>query len=278
MRRSRPTGWRRHSEAIHAWLERLYLRYHDASFIGTDPLLFLHRYARPEDQEIVGLIASSLAYGHVTMINRNVDQVLRVMHPSPRAFLEQARSEAIHIAFRDFRHRWTDGSSISSLLLGIRDAIHRHGSLGRAFLAVDAPHVPIQITLSKWVALLHVEKIGVARPLLADPAGGSACKRLHLFLRWMIRRDVIDPGCWRDMIAPSRLMIPLDTHMFRLARKVGFTRRLQPDGQAVADITDAFRTWCPDDPVKYDFALTRPGIVHGWTPTGKQPWLTEPPG
>jgi uncharacterized protein (TIGR02757 family) len=98
--------------------------------------------------------------------------------------------------------------------------------------------------------------------LLPRPMKGSACKRLHLFLRWMVRKDEVDPGVWSGL-DPTMLMIPLDTHMFRIARAFQLTRRRQADMRAVLEITDAFRAICPEDPVRYDFSLTRLGIREG---------------
>ena len=95
--------------------------------------------------------------------------------------------------------------------------------------------------------------------LLPSPSAGSACKRLNLFLRWMVRQDNVDPGGW-DSVSPAKLIIPLDTHMHRIGRRLGLTPRRQADLRTAIEITEGFRGICPSDPVRYDFALTRLGI------------------
>ena len=95
--------------------------------------------------------------------------------------------------------------------------------------------------------------------LLPRPSKGSACKRMALFLRWMVRRDDVDPGGWRG-ISPAELLIPLDTHMFNITTTLGLCRSKSANGKAAAEITENFKEICPEDPVKYDFALTRYGI------------------
>ncbi|MCJ7774009.1 MAG: DUF2400 domain-containing protein, partial [Desulfobacterales bacterium] len=95
--------------------------------------------------------------------------------------------------------------------------------------------------------------------LVAHPQKGSACKRMNLFLRWMVRQDAVDPGGWDD-VSPSKLVIPLDTHMYRIGLRLGFTTRKQMDMHTAIEITKGFQKVIPDDPVKYDFSLTRFGI------------------
>jgi uncharacterized protein (TIGR02757 family) len=192
----------------------LYRRYHRAEYIGSDPLLFVHRYVDPGDQEVVGLIASSLAYGNVTAINQSIARVLAHMGKSPRTFLLNSDGKQIAGAFAGFRHRWTGEEALADLMVGMRDVIRSKGGLGAAFLSVDEPEADIDSTLSRWVVLLRGRRARRAKELLSDPDRASACKRLHLYLRWMARRDVIDPGCWAG-VSPSRLLMPLDTHVFQ---------------------------------------------------------------
>lgn len=258
-------------DRIRDWLEQGYAKYHRTEWIGTDPIMYLHRYHVPVDQEIAGLIAASLAYGNVTAINASIAKVLAAMQPSPRQFLEATGEAEIRRAFRGFRHRWTDGAALAALLTGMQRVIREHGSLGMAFAAGDEGEDNIMIPLARWVRRLKQGQQPESRGLLSDPERGSACKRLHLYMRWMVRKDVIDPGCWSGVEA-GRLLIPLDTHVYRFARACGFTRRNAADGKTAAEITGKFRMICPGDPVKYDFSLTRPGIVDGWQPEQGMKW------
>jgi uncharacterized protein (TIGR02757 family) len=241
-------------------LEYLYERCNRREFVRPDPIEFLYRYEDPADREIVGLVASSLAYGRVLQINRSVEVVLEKMTPSPSRFIREASPESLLRTYSDFRHRFTTGDEMAAMLLGVRNVVLKYGSLQSCFTSAL-----IRGAKTVTPALgLFVEKLSAGFPcsrnsLLPAPARGSACKRLNLFLRWMVRSDGIDPGGWHD-VPVSTLVIPLDTHMHRVCRGLGLTRRRQADMRTALEITDSFREMVPDDPVRYDFILTRPGI------------------
>jgi len=262
---------------IKNWLDAVYDRYHRKEWIGTDPIKFIYRYTNPQDQEIVGLIAASLAYGNVTSINTSISRALERLSDRPGQFVLNASDHDLHDAFIGFRHRWTAGSDMAALLVGVRNVLRNHGSLGAAFVHLDDNRQPLTATLGKWVHLIQSQQPAKGRKLLADPERNSACKRLNLYLRWMVRKDEIDPGCWTG-ISSKRLQMPLDTHVFRFCRACGFTRRTAADGRTVAEVTAGFRRISPEDPVKYDFSLTRPGIVDGWSPDMNEDWTDSPTG
>ena len=241
--------------------DELYNTYHRREFVHPDPLEFLYLYDDPRDREIVGIVASSLAYGRVTQILRSVSLVLDRMGPSPFAYLIHATRASLRRSTSGFKHRFTDGADLAALLWGARCAIDEHGSLNACFTSAmsddDDTVVP---ALTEFVAALRAHGDNRrSTHLLPSPSGGSACKRLNLYLRWMVRRDDVDPGGWTG-VAASKLIVPLDTHMARVARDLGLTARKQADLRAAIEITDAFRAVAPDDPVRYDFALTRSGI------------------
>ncbi|RLD93208.1 MAG: TIGR02757 family protein, partial [Aquificota bacterium] len=214
----------------------------------------------PRDREVVGLIASSLAYGRVQQILRNVAWVLERLTPSPAAFLEASSIRELEVLAKGFRHRFTTEEELALLLKGMRGVIRRWDSLYQGFCRGigerDTTFVP---ALSRFVDLLAVEGGGRPSSLLPDPKRGSACKRLHLFLRWMVRKDAVDPGGWEGLGA-HRLIIPLDTHMHNISLGLGLTQRRHADLKAALEITHAFRRVAPEDPVRYDFVLTRWGI------------------
>lgn len=257
--------------AMHSWLDRLHETYHTRKHLGTDPIQFVHRYHLPADQEVAGLIAASLAYGNVASIHRSTAEVLNRMHLAPAEFLASTGETDIRRIMAGFRHRWTGEDELGDLLIGIKRVAAEHGSLGQLFLAVDEKGPDVMAGLTHWVDSLRRGLPQRRKNLLSDPARSSACKRLHLYLRWMVRRDAIDVGCWKG-VDPARLLIPLDTHIFGFARACGFTRRTVPDGRAVNEVTAVFRRICPEDPVRYDFSLTRPGIIDGWRPGNQSPW------
>jgi uncharacterized protein (TIGR02757 family) len=241
--------------------QEIFRRYHRAEFISPDPLEFLYRYEDPRDQEIVGLLASSLAYGRVSQIIRSVDGVLKKIGSSPRVFLDVADEAVLRDTFRGFKHRFTTDSELVDLLLGIQGAIRRYGSLKACFLAGmsqgDETTIP---ALSAFTREINIRTAEQYSSLIPQPTKKSACKRLHLFLRWMIRSDVIDPGVWTG-VSPAKLIIPLDTHMHRICGLLGMTSRTQADMKTAQEITEGFRKISPEDPVRYDFALTRLGIL-----------------
>jgi uncharacterized protein (TIGR02757 family) len=238
-------------------LEGLYERYNRRSLVHPDPLEFLYDFHDPLDIEIVGLLASSLAYGNVKQILRSVSLVLTKMGPCPSAFLLNSPFNRIAGTFSDFKHRFTTGQDLARLLWGVRRVIEKHGSLQKCFLSRlrrdDQTVIP---ALSAFVESVFPKGCDF---LIPSPARGSACKRLNLFLRWMVRRDDVDPGGW-DGVPPSKLLVPLDTHMHRIAVTLGLTKRKQADLRTAVEITEAFRKLSPSDPVRYDFVLTRFGI------------------
>ncbi|HMO49863.1 MAG TPA: TIGR02757 family protein [Kiritimatiellia bacterium] len=258
---------RRSREHIKEWLDAVYHRYHRPEWIGSDPLQFVYRYQNTHDREIAGLIASTLAYGQVKQIHVSVNAVLERLDHEPHRFLWNHSESVIRRRLTGFRHRWTSAEVMGDLLVGVRRVILDHQTLGAAFLSLDDPALPIENTLVRWIDLLQAGRPVRAKETLARPERNSACKRLHLYLRWMVRHDAVDPGGWSG-ISPARLRMPVDTHVYRWARSVGFTRRNAVDGKTVQEITGAFKTICPEDPVKYDFSLTRPGIVEKWRPSG----------
>jgi uncharacterized protein (TIGR02757 family) len=240
-------------------LDELYGLYNRRQFVHPDPLEFLYDYDDVRDREIVGLIASSLAYGRVVQILRSVRAVVDRIG-SPAAFVADSSPEQVRSALRGFRHRWTTGEDVAALLVGAKRAIEEHGSLEARFASgLSADQETVVPALAQFVRALTPQNATARMGLLPDPARGSACKRLHLFLRWMVRRDEVDPGGW-VCVPKSKLVVPLDAHMHTIARGLGFTQRRQADLRTALEVTAAFRKINPDDPVKYDFALTRVGI------------------
>ncbi len=241
-------------------LEDLYRRYNRRRFVHPDPLEFLYRYDDPLDREIAGLVASSLAYGRVAQILRAVSAVLDAMGPSPRNYLPAASQGSLLHDFAGIRHRFTSGEDIATMLWGAKLAIERYGSLQACFVAgYDEREDTVLPALIAFVGVLK-GLAGIDEScLLPSPEKGSACKRLNLFLRWMVRNDAVDPGGWEGVPA-AVLIVPLDTHMHRIGLALGLTQRRQADLRTALEITGGFRTFAPDDTVRYDFALTRLGI------------------
>jgi uncharacterized protein (TIGR02757 family) len=241
-------------------LDELYARFNKRVYVNPDPLVFLYGYEEPGDRELVALIASALAYGRVAQILKSVKKILDVLGPSPREFLMTTPASEIAEALEGFKHRFSSGREICVLLQGAKRAIERHGSLEACFLSGYSPeHENIVPALERFSKELCSGFENGESYLLSSPSKGSACKRSNMMLRWLLRSDEVDPGGWRR-IPTSKLLVPLDTHMFRIARGLGLTRRKSADLKAAIEISRGFARFSPEDPAKYDFALTRSGI------------------
>ena len=242
-------------------LERLYSRLNRRTHVHPDPLELLYRYRNPRDREIAALVASALAYGRVDGIVKSASLVLDRL-PRPADVLSTMPEKDIPRMFPGFRHRFTDGCEISSLLVGARRMIEEHGSLEQGFLrGYRGEHDTVVPALLAFSTALRSASGSGCATLIPAPDKGSAMKRLCLFLRWMVRSDDVDPGGW-TRIPVSKLVVPLDTHMHRIGGALGLTRRKQADMRTAVEITRGFARFRPEDPVRYDFALTRLGI-HG---------------
>jgi len=244
----------------------LYNAWTRREFVHPDPLELLYGYEDPHDLEIVGLVAACLAYGRVTQIlasiRKALDALTNVKNASPWLTLQAIRPRALFQRLEGFKHRFTTGSEVASLLVAVSRATDSYGSLQRLFAAgVKRGDDTILSGLAAFVERLRALAGGAdtCGTLLSSPADGSACKRLNLYLRWMVRRDAVDPGPWTS-ISPALLIVPLDTHLFRIATRIGLTQRRQPNLKTAMEVTGGFSRMRPDDPVRYDFALTRLGI------------------
>jgi uncharacterized protein (TIGR02757 family) len=239
-------------------LDAVYQHYNRRKYVDPDPLLFLYNYPHVRDREIAGIVAACLAYGRVEMIMKTVGRVLKKIGPSPFEFLSSTRERTIDALFTGFKYRFATDVHLSNLLKGIKGGIREFGSLENCFSEGTGKSDETVLT-GLGHLYCRLNQRGPTGHLLADPDKTSACKRSHLFLRWMVRKDAVDPGGW-DSVSACQLIIPLDTHMFKIGTMLGFTRRKSPDKQCALEITAGFRKLLAQDPVKYDFSLTRFGI------------------
>ncbi len=251
-----------HQKNIKIILENLYRRYNKRIYVHPDPLEFLYSYQDIKNREVVGLIASSLAYGKVKQILKSVSSVLDIMKPSPYRFLMNSNYTSLCNAFEDFTHRFASGAQLSALLWGAKNAIAQFGSLNACFIDNLSPDDKTLIPAMTFFAKTLIAGKNKPGHLVALPEKGSACKRMNLFLRWMVRKDSVDPGGWAD-VPLSKLIVPLDTHMHNISLKLGFTSKKQASMQTALETTNGFKKFVPEDPVKYDFSLTRFGIREG---------------
>lgn len=252
-------------------LRRLYAEFNAGDSVA-DPVWRIHRYARPDDQEIVALIASALAFGRVQSILNSIDGMLQVMGESPAAFVRRFDPPRDRDAFSHLVHRWTNGADFAALVWIMRQMLERSGSIENFFadgLAADAVDVGDALeSFSTRALALDVSAVyGRKRPkpgvayFFSRPSSGGACKRLNLFLRWMVRSDRVDLGVWKK-VRPGQLIIPLDTHVIRLGQCLRLTRKKSAGWRMAVDITRALRAIDPDDPIKFDFSICHVGMMN----------------
>ena len=234
----------------------------DVSTIEPDPLQLVLRYGDPRDQEVAGLLAGAFAYGRADIVVRNVGGVLDRMVPSPYEYLVNFDPAEGRRRFAGFAHRFHKTPELVDLLTCIAAAIRTHGTVGELFRVCyrDADD-DIAPSLTRFVdALIGSRRTKALDYLLTSPANHSACKRMNLFLRWMVRRTPPDLGIW-DFVDPAKLVMPVDTHIHRIATFLGLNNRKSADWKAARALTDRLAKFDRADPVRYDFAICRLGIL-----------------
>jgi len=236
----------------------------------------VHRYKDPADQELVALIASSLAFGNVKALRAKIEDALARLGPQIAAAADDPAFVASRL--RGWKHRVYKDRDLTGLVVGARRVQREAGSLGAAFTRELDRTGEIRLALSAWVTAIRraggLDEGGRGSAhILADPRGGSAAKRLMLLLRWMARpADGIDLGLWS--VPRSKLLVPVDTHFHKLGRNLGFTSRATVSWEVAEEITAALARFDPEDPVKYDFALCHLGMLQR-CPSRKDPVRCE---
>jgi uncharacterized protein (TIGR02757 family) len=249
-------------------LDSLYEKYNHRQFIPPDPLQFVYRYNKKADMEIAGFLAAMFAYGAVEQIEKFLTNFLGKMGKSPAEFVKNFSAEDKKL-LAPLKYRFNTGGDIIILLENLKRVINRFGSLENLFLAgYHQSDVNIISASAKFIAELNcTDKSPGLKFLLSDPNNGGTCKRLFLFLRWMIRSDEVDAGLWKK-VDKSKLLVPVDVHMGRLSGILGLHSKKTYNLKTAVEITAKFAEISPDDPVKYDFALCRIGILENCS--GKQ--------
>ncbi len=252
-------------------LDALYRDY-NRSDSASDPVHRVRPFASAADREVAGFCAAALAFGRVASVLNSIDTLFAIMGPHPAAFVRGFEPDASHPGLRAMVHRWTRGADLVALLWILRQMLERTGSLEGFFLEgySDAdPDVGAALdSFSRRAMALDVRRAYGRVPrkpgvcyFFPRPSGGSACKRLNLFLRWMVRRDEVDLGAW-TRVPRAKLVVPLDTHVIRLGRCLRLTRYASPGWKMAADITASLRRLDAEDPVRYDFSLCHVGMMN----------------
>jgi uncharacterized protein (TIGR02757 family) len=263
----RPSHRRPSSRAVAALrepLERLYRECHYAARVDADAIRFPLRYADPRDREVVALLTACLAYGRVDLFGAQLERVFDAMG-APWQFVRDFDPARDAARFDGFLYRFNRPRDLVAFCVATRDVLARHGTLEKCFIAGDPdPNGPIGPALERFArAFLDADLHEVFprgkrsrgyRHLFPLPSAGGPCKRLQLFLRWMVRREAPDFGLWTS-VSPARLLIPVDTHIENMSRALGLTRRRSRNWKMAEEITARLAVVDAADPVKYDFAL-----------------------
>ena len=247
---------------LYELLEGLHDRFNRPEFIPDDPVSVPHRFTEREDIEIAGFLAATIAWGARPTIVRNGCRMMSYMDNAPAAFLRSASEQELK-TLNGFVHRTFNGGDLHDFLLALRRLCGRWGSLGGYFQRRYAELGTIPAVLADFRREFFLaEHRPHCEKHLSSIERGAACKRLNMFLRWMVRRDGrgVDFGLW-TAIPMSALYLPLDVHSGNMARELGLLTRRQNDWRAVEEVTGTLRTFCPRDPVRYDFALFGAGVT-----------------
>jgi uncharacterized protein (TIGR02757 family) len=241
---------------------------------ATDPIQIVRRFRSRQDREVVGFCAAALAFGRVASVLQSIESLLGAMGPAPATFVQHFDVRRDGPALRPLVHRWIRGADLIALMVILQRMLRESGSIEQFFLEGDDPASPdISAALDAFSrrametdlsAVYGKGGKGKRRGVcyfFPRPSAGSACKRLNLFLRWMTRKDEIDLGVWTKL-SPSRLIVPLDTHVIRVGRCLRLTKYVSPGWKMAAEITSSLRALEPSDPVRYDFSLCHIGMMN----------------
>ena len=253
----------RHFVGAKTVLEQLYTQFENGPAVA-DPVHLVHRYQDPADLEVAGFCSAALAFGRVTSVLTSLERLFRLMGHSPMAFVRSFNPARQGRVLRPIRHRWITGEDLVALFVILQRMINVEGSVEGFFLRgyrqeADDIGDALDSFSVRALALLDAVPTSGFRYFFPRPAGGSACKRLNLYLRWMVRRDNIDFGIWQH-VSPSKLVVPLDTHVVRMGQCLRLTRYRSPGWPMAREITQTLRQLAPDDPVRYDFSLCHLGM------------------
>ncbi|MFA5293039.1 MAG: TIGR02757 family protein [Phycisphaerae bacterium] len=245
-------------------LEGLYSKYNHKKFIPPDPLQFAYRYKDKADMEIAGFLAALFAYGAVEQIEKFVTVLLGKMGKSPAKFIKNLSAKDKKL-FENLKYRFNTSQDIIIILESLKKVLVRYGSIEKLFLKGyhdnDKNIIP---AATKFIQTLDGKSSRGLKFLLAEPSSGGTSKRLFLFLRWMVRNDAVDAGLWKK-IDKAKLVVPVDVHMGRLSKIIGLHNKKTVNLKTAIEITAGFAQISPEDPVKYDFALCRIGILENCT-------------
>ncbi len=252
-------------------LDYLYFKFANEEFIKADPIQFVYKFEERSDKEIAGFVASILAQGKRENLIPKISQVLfQIMRGEPYNYIKNfdIEKERGNIqSFRYFGYHLITGEDLGFIFLHLSSIIRKYGSIGELIYEVSKKNSHSKSVreilidfVSEFFSGVHSKIPRKISALVPSPANGSACKRLNMFLRWMVRKDRVDVGLWHQIVPTSKLIIPLDFHVAKISRELNLTQRKQNDWITAEEITEKLKMFDSEDPVKYDIALFGLGI------------------
>ncbi|MGC8554374.1 MAG: TIGR02757 family protein [Candidatus Acidulodesulfobacterium sp.] len=265
-------------------LEDLYCKFEE-SYLYSDPLGFVHKFNDTRDIEISGFVAAGFAFGGVPQILKTLDKIDGITRHKFYEFTFNFNAEEGLKLFKGFYYRFIKEKDVAALFLILSEILKQYGSIENFFLI---GYNPSDINLKKSIEsfcerALHIADFSsiygtknlpehsMVRFFFTSPKDNSPCKRINLYLRWMVRNsDNLDFGIWNNGIQPYQLIMPVDTHIGRISRYIGLTKRQNPSFKMAEEITENLKKLDYSDPIKYDFAITRLGILDICTKGGNR--------
>ncbi len=245
-----------HYDAVFHLLESKYKEYNTPAFISDDPIGVVHQFHLQQDIEIAAFFAATIAWGNRKSIVTSATRLMDLMDNTPYDFILNHHEKDLK-RFVDYKHRTFNATDVLYFIEFFKQHYTKHKTLEAAFIQPESQNSLFEM-LSNFHRYFFSLEVAPhrTRKHVATPQRGSTCKRLNMFLRWMVRKDKsgVDFGLWKK-INPSQLLIPLDVHVERTARKLGLIQRKQTDWKTVVELTENLKQFDPKDPVKYDFAL-----------------------
>lgn len=244
---------------LRQWMNSLVDDFHTLKYLETDPVQFAHRYSKPEDQEIAAFFGALFAFGNVKAIHQIVSSLLSRLGPSPSEKLKHASDRELTEITHGLYYRFYTSQDILVLLKALRRALNSKLGLKKTAARLWKGD-PIELIAGLRETLMEDFRFTPGLRFMFSNSRVSPSKRWHLLLRWLVRKDHIDLGLW-DFIPKNRLLLPLDVHIFQIAQHLKLTDKKSPSIAVMKSLTEKFKEWDPEDPIKYDFALCRIGVL-----------------
>ncbi len=246
-------------------LDESYLTYNHKSFIESDPISIPKLFTKKEDIEIAAFLSATIAWGNRKSIINNANKLMKWMDYAPHDFILNHSVKDVK-PFKTFVHRTFNGQDCLFFISTLKNIYSKHHDLENTFSInpneTSSKNFELKLRINNFRTIfLETKHLSRSEKHISNPLKKSSCKRLCMFLRWMVRQDKkgVDFGIWKN-ISPSELCLPLDVHTGNVSRRLGLLQRTQNDWQAVEEITSVLRNFDKNDPVKYDFALFGLGV------------------